>query len=202
MLTAKLLGVALSVAMSLDLPALAQDEPDSRLEADASLTLPKFGAAGSRHLGVVGSVGFALEDDDDSTDFNLAFAYHHFIIEDVEIIGEIGGWYFDQDDGDDAVGINPAFTIRWHFLNRDAWTLYADAGIGLLFATDDVPPGGTEFNFMPRAGGGATFRLDDRGTRLLVGARWHHVSNARIRGEGRNPDRDGVAVYAGVMWSF
>lgn len=200
-LVAVLSGLVATAAHAQD----SADTDDSTLEVDPSLRLDAppglFGEAGSRYWGVLGGAGFALEEDDDSTDINLAVAYHHFLVDDIEIIGELGGWYFAQ-DRDDAFGVNPGFTLRWHFINRDAWTLYADMGIGLLFATDDVPDGGSSFDFMPRAGGGASFSVDDRGTRAYVGARWHHVSNARINGDASNPDRDGVMVYGGVMFPF
>ena len=139
--------------------------------------------------------------DDRSTDINAALTYHYFLLDDFEIIGEVGGWYFSQ-DGDNAAGVNPGFTLRWHFLNRQSWTLYADTGIGLLLATDNVPATGTSFDFMPRAGGGVSFRLNDRGLRGYLGARWHHVSNAQINGADRNPDRNGIAIYAGLMFPF
>lgn len=175
------------------------------LGVDSSLTFAgpagPFGAEGQQHWSISGGLGFPLESDDDSVDTNLTLAYHRFLIDDLEFLGEIGGWYFAQ-DGDDAGGINPGFTLRYHLINRDRWTLFADAGIGLLFATGDVPVGGTSFNFTPHVGAGATFRLGDSASRLVIGARWHHVSNARIEGDGRNPDRDGVFVYGGVMWPF
>jgi len=187
-----------------DAPDATSPAVDATIEIDPELSFsqPKaFGAADSQYWGLTGGVGIALEQNEDSTDTNLALTYHRFLIDDVELIAEIGAWYFAQ-DGDDAGGINPEITFRWHFLNRESWTLYADTGIGFLFATDNVPDGGTSFDFMPRAGGGVSFRLGDRGTRGYVGARWHHVSNARINGDSANPDRDGVMFYGGVMFPF
>lgn len=137
----------------------------------------------------------------DATDWNLRIAWSHFVVENVEFSVELNAWYFDQ-AGDNAVGINPVFLFRWHFLNTGDWTLYADAGIGLLFATDVVPERGTGVDFTPRVGGGFTYRLDDRGDRLQVGLRWHHISNARIEGDVSNPSRDAYMVYAGVMIPF
>lgn len=187
-------------------PAGSDAPLDTAIRVDGDLSIPEvqvpvFGTADSSYWGITGGVGFALEDNDDSTDTNLGLTYHYFLVDDFEIIGEIGGWYFAQ-DGDDAGGVNPGFTLRWHFLNRDRWSLYADAGIGLLLATDDVPQGGSSFDFMPRAGVGASFRISENGTRGYMGVRWHHVSNARITGDDRNPDRDGVMVYGGVMFPF
>jgi hypothetical protein len=81
-----------------------------------------------------------------------------------------------------------------------SWTLFADVGIGVLLATDNTPSGGTGFNFTPRAGVGGTWRLNDEGVRLQAGVRWHHISNARINGETRNPDRDGIMGYVALQF--
>lgn len=199
--------VALTVVLAAPLSAAqgTSDTPDSTLDVGSSLRLDSgsapFARAGSRFWGVQAGVGTALEKDDNSTDPNLALTYHYFLVDNLEVIGELNGWYFAQ-DGDDAAGVNPGFTFRWHFFNKDRWTLFADAGIGLLFATDNVPDGGTSFDFMPHAGGGVNFRITDRGARAYLAARWHHVSNARINGDARNPDRDGVMIYGGVMFPF
>ncbi len=195
-------------ACLLSLPAFAQpaspgaDAVEDDLGVSGELSLRgshAFGVADSCYWGVTGGVGFALEEDDDSTDPSLGLTYHYFLVDNFEIIGELNAWYFAQ-DGDDAGGLNPGFTLRWHFLSKDRWSLYADAGIGVLFATDDVPQGGTSVGFMPKAGVGGTFRITDGGTRAYAGVRWHHVSNARFNGDASNPDRDGMMVYGGVMF--
>jgi hypothetical protein len=145
--------------------------------------------------------GGIASDFHDSTDYNLMIAWNYFMVRNVELSVELNGWFMDQ-SGDNAFAINPAFVFRWHFFNEGRWTLYTDAGIGILLSTEDTPAGGTQFNFTPRFGGGATYRLDDAGTRLQVGARWHHISNARIHGDSENPSRDGVMAYVGVMIPF
>ena len=137
----------------------------------------------------------------DATDWNLRVAWSHFVVENIEFSVELNTWYFDQ-AGDNAFGVNPAFVFRWHFVNTQDWTLFADVGIGILLTTDVVPERGTGFDFTPRVGGGFTYRLDDRGDRLQVGLRWHHISNARIEGDVGNPSRDGIMLYAGVMIPF
>lgn len=160
-----------------------------------------FGEEGYRSFGVTVGVAHDLEDDDRSTDIQAALSLQYFFVDDIEIIGELSALGFFQ-EGDDAAGVNAGFVLRWHFVNRDRWSLFGDAGIGLLFTTDDVPDGGTSFNFTPRAGLGATYRLTDGGVRLVAGARWHHVSNAAIDGEDRNPDRDGIMGYVGLTFPF
>ena len=132
----------------------------------------------------------------------LLGAYSYFLVKDVEFAAELNGWYFHQ-EGTDAGGINPAFVFRWHFYDDGEWTIYGDVGIGLLFATDNVPQGGTSFDFTPRVGGGFTRELDpDTRARLQVGVRWHHISNARINGSDNNPSRDAVMLYTGIQFPF
>ncbi len=140
----------------------------------------------------------------DSNDANVAFTFSTFVATRFELLIELGGWYFNQ-DGQDAAGANASLLFRWHFLTfgeRDDWTIFGEAGAGLLGTTENVPPGGTGFNFTPKAGVGFTHRLGDSDNRLIVGFRWHHISNARIEGEMRNPGRDGAFVYAGVQFPF
>lgn len=161
----------------------------------------RFGDEGTRWWSVGGAWAY---DFDDANDLNANAALHYFLVEDVEIGLELGGWYFAQ-EGDDAVGVNLQAVFRWHALHDEekSWTWYFDTGIGVLASSDLVPDGGTGFNFMPRAGTGVTLRLSEDDTaRLMAGVRWHHISNARLAGESRNPSRDGVGVYASVIFPF
>jgi hypothetical protein len=163
---------------------------------DAPPTLGHFGLKGSRHLSFGGGAAY---DFDDATDISLNVGWSVFLLDDVEWELELDGWYFAQ-KGDDAVGINPVMYFRWHFWNEHRWSFYADLGIGVLAASDNVPPGGTGFDFTPRASFGVTHVLNDDGLRLDVGVRWHHISNARIQGEERNPGHDAAMIYAGLVF--
>ncbi len=159
---------------------------------------PKYGEEGSRWW----TIGAGVANDfSDGTDLNLFGAYSYFLADEIEFSAELGLWYYAQ-TGDDTGGINPNMILRWHFYNDQDWTVYTDIGIGLVFTADDVPPDGTSINFTPRAGLGVTRALDDSGTRLMVGVRWAHISNARIEGDGENPSRDSVMGYVGVIWPF
>ncbi len=147
--------------------------------------------------------GGAAHDFKKDLDINAHVAFSTFIAKDIEFAVELGGWYFAQ-AGEDTGGVNPNMVFRWHFWHdKDYdWTVYGDAGIGLLFAFDEVPDGGTSFDFTPRLGVGFTKELDEAGTRLQLGLRYHHISNARIQGDERNPGRDSLMVYAGVIFPF
>lgn len=153
-----------------------------------------FARAGSEWLVVGTAVANAA---DDSVDWNLHAAYSRFVADRVELSLELAGWSLDQGD-EQELGINPSVVFRWHWLERETWSAYVDAGIGVLVSTDAVPDMGTGFNFTPRLGLGLTRQLGT--ARLQAGIRWHHISNARIVGEERNPSRDAPLVYVAVMF--
>lgn len=211
-----------SGALTLDLDAAMQavalgqpadTPPDATPGADASVSMdetiaasrPGFGHAGAR-LWTFG--GGYMNDFDDNHAGEFYLGYSHFIADELEFNLELGAWYFNQ-EGDDAAAISPIMNFRWHFLHDDApagqaydWSIFGEAGFGLLFATDNVPDGGTGFDFLPRLGAGFTKQLDDAGARLMVGVRWQHISNGRIEGDARNPGRDSVMVFVGLMFPF
>lgn len=91
--------------------------------------------------------------------------------------------------------------LRWHALRNEDWSFYFEGGAGVLVASESFPANGTHFNFTPQLGFGLTVRVADK-ARLMVGARWHHVSNGRVYGNGRNPGYEGVMTYAGLMIPF
>jgi len=161
----------------------------------------EFGQTGSRWI----SVGGGAASNGEFMDLNLYGRYEYFIAKDVELIGELGIWNYEQ-DGKDATGFNPALVIRYHFIHTDKWTFFLDGGIGFLFSTDPVNrvdgDEGSSFNFTPRVGGGLTRELGEEGVRLEVGLRWAHVSNARISGNNDNPGRDSLMLYAGLIFPF
>lgn len=158
-----------------------------------------FGVEGDEWITIYGGVA---HDFNNAWDTALYANYSRFFVDNVEFGLEAALWNFSQ-TGDDAQGLSGSMFFRWHFVNRQSYSLFFDAGIGVMVATDLVPDEGTGFNFMPRAGGGATFKLGGSGARLITGLRWHHISNARIHGEERNPSRDAPMLYAGIMipWS-
>lgn len=158
-----------------------------------------FGKKGSERLTF--SAGIA-PDGSEGTDYQiLAISYSSFMDNGVELLAEVGTWFFDQ-EGNNAGGGSLTLGARWHVVNKPKWSLFADIGIGALVSTDVVPEGGTGLNFMPRLGVGSTFAIGDTGVRAVVGLRGHHISNARILGDVANPSRDALMVYAGISFPF
>jgi Lipid A 3-O-deacylase (PagL) len=211
---------------SASLAVLATNDEPSHEPADTAAT-PRaaagglFGPSGKRYLDA-GSKSWTIgglyaSNFDQSHDANLHIAFSTFLADRFEFVVELGGWYFDQ-PGRDASGnrsgretvggLSGSMVFRWHFYATDdrEWSVFADAGIGLLAAFDQVPSGGTEFNFLPRIGLGLTKALGDntsgQAPRLMLGARWHHISNARIKGDDRNPARDSLAGYVAIVFPF
>lgn len=194
-------GLDLSPASVTLQPAAQSPVAQTPTLTEPDLAAPKpFGARGTSWFTVGAGIG---HDFSRATDSSLYGSFSYFVADDVEIAGELGAWYFSQ-AGDDALGLAPMVVFRWHFVNRQSWSLFADAGIGVLLSTDDVPEDGTSFNFSPRVGVGFTHRITDSATgpRLVAGLRWQHFSNARINGDDDNPGRDDLFVYGGVMWQF
>ncbi|MCA9281708.1 MAG: acyloxyacyl hydrolase [Phycisphaerales bacterium] len=184
-----------------DPPAQAGGEANEQPDADLSLNTVshRFGEAGTWWWGV-GAMGTLS---DDATDARLDVAVRTFLADNFELNLSLSGWAFFQ-DGTDAQAINPGFAFRWHFINNHerGYSVYAETGIGLLFANDEVPDTGTRFNFTPHAGVGATFALGDAGERLDLGVGWHHISNASTSGTDDNPARDSIAIWLGVIFPF
>ncbi len=167
-------------------------------EIPAVAAPPPFGSQGSHWVSFGGGLA---SDFTDNTDANLYAAYSYFLVDWFEVTGELGAWYHFQEH-EDALGLNPVLVFRWHLLRGEDWTVYLDAGAGILFTTDSVPEGGTHVNFTPRIGVGFTHAIGESGARLQAGFRWHHISNARIAGDRNNPATDAPMLYVGVIIPF
>ena len=174
-------------------------EPWSVQQAEAPAQIPtlRYGQEDYTSWAVTYIAAYETE----AFDQGLALSYNRFLVDDIEWLLEAGLWSFYDRGGDAAYGLSAGFGFRWHFLTRERWTLFADAGISLLGVSDAVPPGGTELNFMPRAGVGFTYEIDEA-VRVMGGLRWHHISNARTRGDERNPSRDAPQLYVGLVVPF
>jgi len=174
-------------------PAAFQE--DKRTEA-AEAT-PTFASEGSQRWALLGGWGIDIKHDNDQ---EIAFGvkWEYFIVDSFAFAPELKLFGFFQDP-DDAFGGGLDLLFEWHFLRYDTWSIYADAGVGLLGSTDDVPPGGSEFNFTPQAGFGVTWDVGNN-NRWFLGARWHHISNAGLY--SNNPGRDSIYVYTGLNMPF
>lgn len=183
-------------------PQTAQSTPIKQLESESVTskseqdTSPTFGIKKQQRWYIQGA-GATTLDNEESDPRRFAFVgagISQFLFNGHSINLELNSVYFNQ-PGDDALGLNLALLMRWHFIRKTNWSLYIDGGAGILGTTNDVPEKGASFNFTPQVGGGATIKLKDQ-RRLMLGLRWHHISHADLF--GNNPGRDSIMGYVGL----
>tara|TARA_Y100001933_G_scaffold48276_1_gene46766 strand:- start:190 stop:882 length:693 start_codon:yes stop_codon:yes gene_type:complete len=174
-------------------PAMFHDDTSPTEAA----SVPAFGSEGSMRWGVLGGWGVDVKGDSNN-ELGIGVTWEYFMVDGFAFAPELKLWGFFQDGGD-AFGVGLDLLFQWHFIQRDTWSIYADGGVGLLGTSKNVPIGGSEFNFTPQAGIGATFDVGNN-NRWIVGVRWHHISNAGLYSD--NPGRDSVYVYTGITLPF
>ena len=134
----------------------------------------------------------------DNTLQTFGAEFDYFLEDDLSL--DFGFLYMDvQQNGPNANGFNFTLQLRWHFLNKDTWSMFIEGGAGMLRTTENVPTGGSKFNFTPQAGVGFTFDIGNN-NRLLTGVKWHHISNANTY--DTNPGRDSIMVWGGISFPF
>ncbi|MEN9519168.1 MAG: hypothetical protein RLZZ381_1756 [Cyanobacteriota bacterium] len=173
-----------------------QDRTDSpQLSAQSE---PTFGTKGQKHWYVQGAAATTLDQKEAFPQrFGLVGAgLSKFLFDGHSINLELNTIYFSQPD-DDALGLNLALLMRWHFLRKPNWSLFIDGGAGVMGTTSDVPSKGASFNFTPQAGAGINIKLKEQ-RQLMLGLRWHHISHADLF--GANPGRDSIMGYVGVQF--
>lgn len=212
----KLLAVALFSGLIAG-PAMADNNPFERLaaalEGDSSVEpAPQATRGGTADPFDEGSWVFTAygsgtwgENSDSLYGAHVGGGY--YFLDGLAINLEATGYYVNihtrsgQPGGDTGAGGLDAL-FRWHFLrdkNEGRWSIYADAGAGILQAGESIPANGSNFNFTPQAGVGATIKLCDQ-AHLMGGVRWFHISNAGTH--SNNPGFDGAEVYVGLMIPF
>jgi hypothetical protein len=149
----------------------------------------------------------------------LAYGSGSFSGDDGDVyLGHVGvGYYFldghainaelafggiDGDSGaEDSAAVAVELMVRSHWIRRDRWSLYVDAGAGIIWTENEFPAGGTDWNFTPQAGVGLTVELSES-SHLMAGTRWYHISNANREGSKNNPGYNSIMVYVGVTFTF
>lgn len=182
--------------------SLKQQEPHtpeaSFGTSEPETATPAFGAGGTWRANLIGGV---ISDFSTTTGGEFRAEFEYFLVDRLSLVPtfELGG--FVQDGGDDPLLVSGALLLRWHFLEGEGWTVFADAGAGVAYLTGDLPPGTNGIKFNPQIGAGFTLELAKGApTRLIGGVRWYHLSNART-GES-NDGFDGAEAYLGLSLPF
>ncbi len=95
-----------------------------------------------------------------------------------------------------GVGLTPV-VWRWNFMPRPRWSAYAELAAGGLWTSDPIPEDSTRANFTAHWGGGVRLRVSGP-HRLLLGYRFHHISNGNQLGS--NPGVNAHLFLAGWSW--
>ena len=186
-------------------PTLAQSE-SSTSETTAtpqSAMSPRIGAADSTDFEVIGS---AASDFDGVTLGIVDAGVTWYVAEGVGFGVFAEGLYASLGDGagagesgGDSWGGGGGALVRWHFVREETWTVFAEAGCGVVVSSEAIPDRGTTTNFTPRVNIGASFALSPTSD-LLVRAGWFHMSNAQTGQE--NDGVDAASIGIGLSFAF
>jgi hypothetical protein len=92
-----------------------------------------------------------------------------------------------------GTGIDP-LVLKWDFERPGRWAPYAEIDGGLLFTTEQIPPGTSNVNFTPGAALG--FQFFGRHWNPVIAVRYLHISNAGL--SAPNPGINTVQVMIGL----
>lgn len=94
-------------------------------------------------------------------------------------------------------GVN--FLCKYAFPLRGSIKPYVKLGVGVLYMTQHTREQSTQYNFLPQAGLGVNYLLNDT-TALSFEYRTRHLSNASIKAPNKGIDAD--LLLMGVSFSF
>jgi hypothetical protein len=90
-----------------------------------------------------------------------------------------------------------SLVFKYNFLSFGRWMPYWDLGLGMLWTNlaPRIPEQSTQFNFVLESGPGVHYFVTEK-VAFMVGARFHHISNAGLG--DRNLGLNSILGYAGV----
>lgn len=109
-------------------------------------------------------------------------------------------WYVSQRANDSYV-LGLTFGFRGRVWHRGRAAGFLEGNLGFSDAAIAAPPRGTRFNYLAIGSGGVLVRLTPR-TQALAGLQLVHISNASLKGPGRNPDIEAIGPRIGLLVRF
>lgn len=101
----------------------------------------------------------------------------------------------------DAVVLGLTMGLRSRVIARGRWTVFVQGDVGISHTAIATPPRGTRFNYLAIGGGGAMVRVHPR-VHVLSTLQLMHISNAGVKGPGRNPDIEAFGPTLGLLVRF
>ncbi len=183
------------VQLAADAGQSSSPAPTAATPAPASSAKARFGEEGSWRWQLLDAVA---TDFDGANQGEFGGSLSWFFVDNLSIDFQIEGDYIEQ-PVQNTWGGGATILFRWHFISMDTWSIYGDAGSGLIATAYDTPSGGTSLNFTPQAGVGVSWEIC-RDLRMMVGARWYHISNANTG--DTNPGRNSLMGYVMLSVPF
>ena len=148
------------------------------------------------------TLSYGVSNDSDSVSAVRAGA-GYFLFDDLSANLNVMGAYLDLENSDDAAAVGLEALLRWYAARMGKASVFLEAGIGVLEATEPVPSKhhGTHFNFTPQGGAGVEYALTED-LSLVAGFRYMHISNANSSGSDHNNGMETFNGYAGVQIPF
>ena len=97
-----------------------------------------------------------------------------------------------------AVGVGPAYMVRWTKPLGSKWEASFDATGGVLVYNDVHPAHTRNYGFMWRIGPRVTYKFNERNA-LSVAYLGHHVSNGQ---RTKNPGYNGIGLSIGYRYAY
>ena len=102
---------------------------------------------------------------------------------------------------EDAVLLGLTIGVRGRIYQRGRLSAFLQGDVGISHTAIATPPRGTRFNYLAIGGGGVMVRVHPR-VHVVSALQLTHVSNAGLKGPGRNPDIEAFGPSIGVLVSF
>jgi hypothetical protein len=102
---------------------------------------------------------------------------------------------------EDAVTLGLTIGVRGRVYRRGRVSAFLQGDVGISHTAIATPPRGTRFNYLAAGGGGAMLRIRPR-VHLVTTMQLVHISNAGLKGPGRNPDIEAIGPSLGLLFRF
>ena len=102
---------------------------------------------------------------------------------------------------EDAVLLGLTIGVRGRVYERGRLSAFLQGDIGISHTAIATPPRGTRFNYLALGGGGIAVRVHRR-VHVVSSLQLIHVSNAGVKGPGRNPDIEAIGPSIGILVRF
>jgi hypothetical protein len=102
---------------------------------------------------------------------------------------------------EDAVVLGLTIGVRGRVYRRGRVSAFLQGDVGISHTAIATPPRGTRFNYLPAGAGGAMVRVRPR-VHVVTTLQLIHISNAGLKGPGRNPDLEAIGPSIGLLFTF